>query len=234
MRRALLAAALLAACTSTLKGDATGDARRADEDAVAIGAGDIDGPKYAGRWIVVQDGEIAASAATPADAVHAAPASTAAPAHRFVFRPQDRGPREYRMAYLAEGGVIAGRRFLADLGLETVGLGAEMSLRSVGTNRTAPLDDGRRLTLYVAAPDGSAHGTVTAVYDADFDGSLVLPRTVALELGLQRFEVPGTADVQVALARPFRAHRAVVDVRIASLDVHGFSEALFETAPIRK
>jgi hypothetical protein len=230
----VLAAALLAACSSTPKGDPAGDARRADEDAVAVRATDLDGPGYAGRWVIVQDGDVAAAGATLADALHAVPPGRAAPAHRFVFRPQDRGPREYRMVYLAEGGIVAGRKFLADLGLETVGAGAETSLRRRGGTRTALLEDGRRLTLEVAAPDGSARRTVTAVCDPDFDGTLVLPRAVATELGLECFEVPGTADVQVALARPFLAHRALADVRLPALDAGGPAEVLFETAPLRK
>jgi hypothetical protein len=138
------------------------------------------------------------------------------------------------MAFLAEGGIVAGRRFLDELGMEAVGAGAETSLRRRGDTRTAPLGDGRRLVLDVAAPGGAARRTLSAVYDPDFDGTLLLTRALALDLGLVRFETPGTADVQVALARPFRAHRAVVEVRVAALDAHGLAEALFETAPLRK
>jgi hypothetical protein len=234
VRRAALAAALLTACASALKVDAAADARRADEDAVAMHAADLDGTAYAGKWVVVQDGDIAASSATPAEALRGAPSPPHAPAHRFLFRPQDRGPRDFRMAYVAEGGVVAGRRFLADLGVETVGAGSETSLRQRGGTRAALLDDGRRFTFDVAPPDGSAHRTVSAVLDPDFDGTLLLPRAVALEMGLELFEVPGTADVQVALGRPFRAHRAVVAVRLPALDASGLAEALFETAPLRK
>jgi hypothetical protein len=240
VRRAALAAALLAACASSPAPDLAGDARRVDDDAVAALAAEIDDPKFAGRWIVVQDGEIAGSGSTPVDAVHAAHAvqesgpERPAPVHRYVFRPPDRGPREYRMAYLAEGGIVAGRGFLQQLGLETVGLGAQTSLRRKGDTRTAPLSGGRTFTIDVAAPGGASATTLSAVLDPDFDGTLVLPRAVALGLALQLFEIPGTADVQVALARPFRAHRAVVDVRIVSLGAAGRTEALFETAPLRK
>jgi hypothetical protein len=233
VRRALLAAALLAACRSAPAGDPAADARRADESAVVQFASEIDGPDHAGWWVVVQDGAVAAAGVTPDEAVRAVPEDRAAPAHRFVFRPTDRGPREYRMAYLAEGGIVAGRRFLADLGLETVGLGPDTSLRRAGGNRAAPLAGGRRFTFEIAAPGVSAHRTLTAVLDPDFDGALVLPRPVARELGLERFEVPGTADVQVALARPFRAHRATAHVRIAELDTGGLAEVLFETAPLK-
>ena len=233
MRRVLLAAALLAACRSAPAGDPAGGARKIDEAAVVQFASDIDGPDHAGWWVVVQDGAIAAAGVTPEDAVRAVPEDRAAAAHRFVFRPQDRGPREYRMVYLAEGGVVAGRRFLADLGLETVGLGRDTSLRRAGANRTAPLADGRRFAFEIAAPGASAGRTLTAVLDPDFDGPLVVPRSVARELGLDRFEVPGIADVQVALARPFRAHRSNARVRIAALDAGGLVEVLFETAPLK-
>ena len=240
MRRAALAAVFLAACSSTYALDHAGAARRADEDAVSALAAEIDSPKYAGLWVVVQDGEVAGAGATPVEAVQAAHAlheigsELPAPAHRYVFRPQDRGPREYRMAYLSEGGIVAGRGFLEQMGLETVGLGAQTSLRRKGDSSVAPLGDGRRFTLDIAPPGGAAPLTLAAVLDPDFDGTLVLPRAVALGLALQLFEVPGTADVQVALARPFRAHRAVVDVRVVALGAAGRSEALFETAPLRK
>jgi hypothetical protein len=65
--------------------------------------------------------------------------------------------------------------------------------------------------------------------DPDFDGGLLVPREVAAEFGLERFEVPGLADVQVAMGRPFRAHRATVLARIAELAASGPAEALFET-----
>ena len=232
-RRALLAAALLAACSSGPKPDPVGDARRLDEDAVA--ARDADDPHDAGKWIVVQHGEAVAVASLPDDAVRAAELTSPDALHRFVYRPADRGQRLYRMAYVPDGGVAAGRRFLADLGLETTGpAGRATGLRRRGGAAGIDLTQTPRFAIEVASLDGSAHVTLAAAYDPDFDGGLLVPRAAASALHLERFEIPGGADVQVALGRPFSAARATAIVTVVALQTSGPAEVVFETAATRK
>jgi len=227
-RRACLAAALLAACAVSQRADPVGDARRVDQDAVA--ARDADDPLDAGRWIVVQHGGVAAVASLPDDAVRAADAESPDALHRFVYRPSDAGRHLYRMAYVPDGGVAAGRRFLADLGLATTGPAA----RPTGLHRAdggAAIDLGRvpRFEIEIESLDGAARVTLTAAYDPDFDGGLLVPRQTAAALRLERFEIPGGADVQVALGRPFNAARATAVVTVPELQTSGPAEIVFET-----
>ena len=227
-RRAVVAAALLAACSMGPKADAVGDARRIDEDAVA--AREADDPRDAGQWIVVQHGDVAAVASLPDDAVRAAEAKLPNAVHRFVYRPSDCGQRLYRMAYVPDGGVAAGRRFLADLGLQATGpAGRATGLIRRGGGDGIDLTRTPRFAIDVAALDGSAHVTLTAAYDPDFDGGLLVPRETAAALHLERFEIPGGADVQVALARPFHAARATAIVTVTALQTSGPAEVVFET-----
>jgi hypothetical protein len=232
-RRALLAAALLAACSTGPKPDAVVDARRRDEDAVA--ARDPDDPRDAGKWIVVQHGEAVAAASLPDDAVRAAEQSSPDALHRFVYRPSDRGQRLYRMAYVPDGGVAAGRKFLADLGLEaTSSAGRAAGLRRHGGGAGIDLTQTPRFAIEVASLDGSARVQLAAAYDPDFDGGLLVTRAAAAALHLERFELPGGADVQVALGRPFTAARATAIVTVSALQTSGPAEVVFETpAPKR-
>lgn len=237
MRRAFLALALLAsACATTaLESPALEDARRKDDEFVAANGATLDGPPYAKRWVVVQRGEVVGAAALPDDAVRAAESSAKDVVHRFVFRPEDRGTRPMRLAYLAEGGIVAGRRFLADMGAEAVGPpGRPAQLKRKGAMRGVDLSHTPRLEIELTSLDGAAHATVSAAFDPDFDGGLLLTREVAASLALERFEIPGGADVQVALGRPFRAHRATLIAKCGALQVSGFAEAVYETAPLRK
>ena len=82
--------------------------------------------KNARSWIVVEGGEVAAISPAADDAVRAAAANRASSAptpHRFVYRPADRGARLSRLAFLPEGGLVAGRQFLAGLGYRVASVG---------------------------------------------------------------------------------------------------------------
>jgi len=226
---------LLAACASGPAAGPVESQRKLDEEALVVHAAAIDAPEHARHWVVVQDGRVAASASLPDDAVRAAQQKGASAAHRFVFRPADRGTPLYRLAYLAEGGIVVGRRFLADLSLEATGTAGKPPVvrrKSGGTG--VDLARAGRLVLEIASLDDSVRRTIDAAYDTDFDGGLLVTRDVAAALRLERFEIPGGAEVQVALGRPFRAHRATVIARIAALHAQGPAEVVYETAPLRK
>jgi hypothetical protein len=234
VRRLLPAALLLAACASRTPPTSAEDARSQNEETLTARAAELDSPKNARRYVVVQNGAVAAIASLPDDAVRAARAKSAAVRHRFVFRPVDRGERLWRMAYVAQGGVVAGRRFLDDLGLEAVGPpGRPPLLRRRGG--AGGLDLAKTpLRLELSTLEGAAAETVDAAYDPDFDGTLLLPRDVATRLSLELYEIPGAADVQVALGRPFRARRATVLAKVAGFLAAGPIEVVFETTPAKK
>lgn len=232
---ALVLVAALAACSSSARLLAIEDARAKDEEAVAAREAEIDGSKYADQYLVVQDGDVAATARTADEAVRAAAAKSAEPAHRYVFRPADRATPLYRMAYLAEGGVVVGRRFLADVGLEVKGAaGAAPVVRHAKSRSIVDLRPTQRLAVEVATLDGAVRRTIEATYDPDFDGGLLVPVEVAGELALERFELPGDAEVQVALGRPFRARRATALATVASLSASGAVEVVYENKSPRK
>lgn len=237
MKRSMWMLVLLAAAcaTSRVESPALDAARTKDEETVAANSATLDGPPYAGRWVVVQRGEIAAAAALPDDAVRAVEASAGDVVHRFVFRPADRGTRSMRLAYVAEGGIVVGRRFLADLGVESVGpAGRPPLLKRKGGSRGVDLGRTPRIEIDASSLDGSRHLAISAAYDPDFDGGLLLTRDAAESLSLALFEIPGGADVQVALGRPFRAHRATLLAKCPALQVEGYVEAVYETAPLKK
>lgn len=222
---------LLAGCASAARVDPAADARRRDTDAIAAAA-EIDGPKYASQWIVVQDGAVAAAAASPDTAVRAATRPGSSPAHRYVFRAADRGSRSYRLAYLPDGGIVAGRAFLASLGLESIPAAGHPPLIRRRTGGVS-LDLARtpRLALAVSTSDGVQRAMISAAFDPDFDGGLLLTEAAASQLGLVRWEVPGDGDVQVVLGRPFNARRAFVAVSVEALGASGSVEALWPAAP---
>jgi hypothetical protein len=231
-RRALVAAVLLAACASGPRTDPVAEARQRDVEALA--APETETPDDPRHWIVVQDGAVAAVASFVDDAVRAAQEKAPDPVHRFVFRPADRGDRMYRMTYLPDGGIVVGRRFLEDLGLETTtaaGRATGVRRRDGGT----PIDLTRtpRIAVDVTSLDGADSVSLTAAYDPDFEGGLLVPRSTAAALHLERAETPGRTDVLVAIARPFSAIRATAFVHVPDLQVSGPAEVLFETAPRR-
>lgn len=232
MTRAVALLLVLAGCTSAARVDPAAEARRRDADAVGALASEIDGPKYASRWIVVQEGAVAASAPTADAAVRTASKSGPSPAHRFVFRAADRGPRSYRMAYLPDGGIVAGRAFLASLGLESIpAAGHPPLIRRRTGGGSVDLARSPRLVLRVATPDGAQRASISAAFDPDFDGGLLLSDAAARQLGLVRWEIPGESDVQVVLGRPFNARRAFVAVSVEALGASGTVEVLWPAAP---
>ncbi len=170
--------------------------------------------------VVVADGTVAA-----ADDLAAAWGLAPGAAHRYAFVPGSEGDRAYRMAYLPASGTVLGHAFATALGIE-IRREADGSPALVRDLRRIAATDGA-VTLRVEAPDGSRAATLRVVVDPDFDGPLLVPPDVAAALGLSRFEVPGTADVTVALGRPFFARRAQVRVDLGALGVAGVVPALF-------
>jgi hypothetical protein len=232
VRRASALAIVLAACASTAAPRVVDEARRRDDAAVAAHADELDDAKSAKRYVVVQDGDVAATAPLVDEALRAAAAKSPTTPHRFVFRPADRGTPLYRMAYLAEGGVVVGRGFLAAIGYEPTG--KPSVVRAKGGRAGFDLGTPPRLAFDVETLDGAARRAIEAVYDPDFDGGLLVPVDVAAELSLERFELPGDAEVQVALGRPFRAHRATALAKVASLSASGTIEVVYEDTSARK
>jgi len=238
MRRAATVLVLaLAACGTTAAPRLHGvaDARTGDEAAVAAREAEFDAPEFESKYVVVQDGDVAATATLADDAVRLAAEKSPTPAHRFVFRPAERGTPNYRMAFLAEGGVVVGRRFLEALGLEAVGAPGRASVvRAKGARTGFDLPPTARLAVEVTTLDGATRRTIQAVYDPDFDGPLLVPVAVAAEFALERYEVPGRADIQVAIGRPFRAHRATVLADVPALSASGTVEVVYEDTSLRK
>jgi hypothetical protein len=233
VRRATTVLALtLAACAATVRNRAVDEARARDEEALASHADELDAPDLAKQYVVVQDGDVAASASLADDAVRAAAEKSPSTPHRFVFRPTDRGTPLYRMAYLAEGGVVVGRRFLADVGYEPAG--RPTAVRAHGSRSVVDLGKTPRLAVEIATLDGAVRRIVDAVYDPDFDGGLLVPVAVAAELSLERFEIPGDAEIQVALGRPFRARRASALAKVPALAASGMVEVVYESTSTRR
>lgn len=236
MRRAAVVALVLAACASRPAGPRGEEESRAkDDEALAARAAEIAGAADAKRWVVVQRGEIAAGASFPDDAVRAAKSKAADVAHRYVFRPADRGDRLFRMAYVAQGGVVVGRVFLENLGLEAVGVaGRPPLLRRKGAGGGIDLAKTPRLPLDLTTLDDATRISVDAAYDPDFDGGLLVPRELAASLALPLYEIPGAAEVQVALGRPFRARRATVLAKVPGLGPRGPVEVVFEAMSTKR
>lgn len=231
---ALVAATLIAAsCQSAgdlVDADRTRNRACADERTAAAL---VRSPR---GWMVVQGGDVAAVAPSADDAVRGAALRAPHVRHRFVYRAEDPGDRLHRMAYMPEGGMVAGRRLLADLGLRVVGAGAPGGGRTVvlerrGTRRTIDLAARPRLRLDLQPLAGGPTTTIDVPFDPDFDGPLLLPEDLTHGLDLVRAEIPGTCQVQVALGRPFTARRAWCAARCADLDATGPVEVLVRMPP---
>jgi hypothetical protein len=233
-----LAAAALCGCASG-GGDVDGQ-RRKDEEFLATKAGDLF-EKKPRSWAVVQGGEAVASGPTADDAVRLAagrPATSGGASspvvHRFVFRKDDPGARLHRLAYMPDGGLVAGRQFLSDLGFRVVssgssGRGRPLVLEHRGARRTIDLAERPRLRIEVgplAGATDTAAAPLDVPLDPDFDGPLLLPDAATPDLALDLAEIPGRAEVQVALGRPFAARRAWVAVTCPDLGVGGVVEVL--------
>lgn len=233
VRRASLALLFAAAagCASEPPADA---ARRRNREFVER-EGDAAAAKFPGRFLVVQGGALVAQASLPDDAIRVADRRDPDAPHRFVYRPEDRGERLYRMAILPSGGRVAGRGLFTELGLDVAappgGTGIVL-LREGRPFRLAAAESGT-LRIEVASLDRRTSEVVTVAVDPDFDGGLLLDAATGARLRLERQEVPGAAEVQVALGRPFAARRARVLVRIPEADVRGVVEALVEAPPER-
>ena len=182
--------------------------------------------KHGTKYIVVANGGVAAVASLPDDAVRAAADSP----HRFIFRAADGGPRMYRTTYLPVGGAAVGRKVFENLGYHVTGGGGRpLVLVSGGTRRVIDPATAPRLSIAVSTLDGTVSRTLEFPVDPDFDGGLLLTTLLGDEFQTAQSEVPGDAEVQVALGRPFEARRALLLVRIASLGVSGVVEALVPT-----
>jgi hypothetical protein len=226
---ALLLGATLAACAG---GPTTVEEARGRNLAFVESGSSHLASRYARRVVVVQQGGLAAAASAPDDAVRAAERKAPAPLHRFVFRPGDEGERQYSMAFMPTGGVVAGRRLFEGLGARASWRpGKPLVVERLGTRRELDLERVPRLEIEVETLDRERTRTLLAVVDLDFDGVLLVPQEAAAEMGLERFEIPGSADVQVALGRPFFARRALVLVRVPVLHLGAPMEAAFESRP---
>lgn len=222
-RAAVLGALLLGACAGV--GGSAGTDRERDEKAAAglsaaLDAGDPD------RWVVIQQGRIVAQGPEIGKTLDEAVRSGFT-THRFVFRPRARGAHFHRIAYLPEGGVVAGRAFVEALGLGSDGPQERPRAWLAGGKR---LDLGAeaaaQFEVEVADPEGRRWERVRAVYDPAFDGSLLLDRATAERLRLDMFEIPGGAEVEVAFGRPLRANRSSVRLKIEALGIDAAGEVL--------
>ena len=188
--------------------------------------------RHGSRFVVVQRGQVVAAASLADDAVRAAERRAPPWEHRFVFRPGDEGPRLHRLAFLPEGGVVAGRGFFEDLGVAVSWrAGQPLVLDRLGRRREVDLLATPRLEIVLRTLDRERSVTLEAAVDPDFDGPLLLPPELARTLELHRFEIPGHAEVQVALGRPFAARRAHVLAELPLLGQRGPVEVVYETAP---
>ena len=208
-----LSGALLAGCSSL--GDALPAARRANQAAVAGG----DWPDDA-TWIVAARGTVAGAPDLPS-ALAVDPHAL----HRYVFRPGEQGDVRLVLAFHPGRGVIAGRRAAEALGV-TFRRSAHGGTEVVRDVRRLTAAEDATITLHVAPVGGGKAFTVPAVVDPDFDGGLLVAPAVAAALDLGRFEIPGTADVQVALGRPFLGVRTRLHAAIPELGVEADLEAV--------
>lgn len=237
--RAAAVALALAGCASGVTLDAV---RAKDLECVDARGADL-AAKNPHSWIVVEHGEVTAISPAADDAVRAAQAQRAAaprPAsgapHRFVFRPRDRGDRLYRLAFLPEGGIVAGRQFLEALGFRvtsvgTGGPGRTLVLDHHGSRRTMDLAERPRVRIDLTPLGGGPVTSVDVPLDPDFDGPVLLSDALARGLDLDRAEIPGAAEVQVALGRPFNARRAFASAKCPDLSASAAVEILTPAAP---
>lgn len=210
----LLALALLApACASTA--DRVDRARSADDAALAATAWPEDA-----AWIVAAAGTV-----TGAPDLAAALATRPDAAHRYVFRPGEQGDIRLTLAFHPGRGVVAGRAAARALGV-TFRRRARGGTQVVRDVRRVDADDDATIPLIVSPPGGGTSYSVPAVIDPDFDGALLVAPAVAERLGLRRFEIPGTADVHVALGRPFLGARTRLRAAIRELGVEAELEAV--------
>jgi len=227
----LLLASLATACASTAEDEEVTAARRANQ-AFLDREGDAIEAKHPGRYLVVQGGDLVAAAFLPDDAVRAAERRGDDPPHRFVFRAEDRGDRLYRMAFLPEGGRVAGKRVFEAMGLRVQLLpGSGVLLGRPGRPWAFGAAPDGRLAIEVQSLDRGTTETIDIAVDPEFDGGLLLDRETAERLGLGRQEIPGRAEVQVALGRPFDARRSLVLVSVPQASASGVVEALVEAPP---
>jgi hypothetical protein len=210
---AALAAALLTGCRST--GDVLAGARRANQAALAANPWPDDA-----AWIVAAAGTV-----TGAPDLEAALGVHPDARHRYLFRPGEQGDTRLAIAYHPGRGVIAGRGAAEALGVtfRRSARGETLVIRDV---RRVEADRDATITLALAPVAGGKGYTVPVVIDPDFDGTLLLAPSVAATLGLHLYEIPGTADVHVALGRPFLGVRTRVHAAIPDLGVEADLEAV--------
>ena len=208
-----LAAILLSGCASV--GDRLAAARRAD--VAALGADEW--PSDA-AWIVAAAGTL-----TGAPDLKAALGVLPDALHRYVFRPGEAGDRSLTLAYHPGRSAIAGRAAAKALGVtfRRDVRGTTLVIRDV---RRIEAGQDATITLRVAAIEGGPTYDIPVVIDPSFDGALLVAPSVAETLQLQRFEIPGSVDVHVALGRPFLGSRARLHATIPELGVEADIEAV--------
>jgi hypothetical protein len=207
--------------------------RKLDEEFLATNAEDLFVAHPSG-FAAVQGGESAGSAPTADEAAELAESKAAGRTlHRFVFRKDDAGERLHRMAFLPAGGLVAGRAFLAQLGFRVVSAGGTGAARTLVVERmglltTIDLAAHPRLRLELGPVAGPHDLVLDVPLDPDFDGPLLLPMELAKDLRLELAEIPGKAEVQVALGRPFAARRSWATANCPGLYATQLVEVLVE------
>ena len=224
-------AGLLAACASSPSEEEVEAARRANTEFLQRQGAAL-AAEHAGKFLVVQGGDLAAESLLPDDAVRVAARRDPSPVHRFVFRPEDAGERLYRMTFLPEGGRVAGKAVFDALGLRVQLLtGSGVMIGRPGRPWAFGASPEGRLAIEVRSLDREHAETIEVAVDPEFDGGLLLDAETAARFGLDRDEIPGVAEVQVALSRPFAARRSLVLVSVPQVSASGVAEALVETLP---
>ncbi len=193
----LLATAALALTSCASHADLVAQARGTNDAFLAESGAQVR-RDHAERFVAIQNGVVAATGATAAEAAERAADVDPDAAHRYVYRPDAAdwtgplGGAAVYIAYVPEGGTVAGDALQPLFGAAT-----------------------DSAELHLTALDGRARVVVSAALDRRFEGTLLVSVATAERLRLERFELPGHVDVEVPLGRPFRARRAMVRVRTA-------------------
>ncbi len=203
---------LLAACASTPTEDL--DARARNDHALRNGV-------PSALVVIVENGKL-----YEAEDLDAAYATIIEDRHRYVFSPGEEGDRGFTLAYLPAGGIVAGDAFAESLGLD-VREDASGRITLARGDMTVATNADRTIAVTLSAPSGARSELVRVSIDPRARGSLLMPSGVALRLLAPLTSIPGTTHVEVALGRPFAAHRARLRVELPELDAEAYVEIAY-------
>jgi len=207
---------LLAACATAPSEDLAARAR--NDHAIRDGV-------PSASVVIVENGRL-----FEAEDLDAAYATVIEDRHRYVFEPGEEGDRDFTLAYLPSGGVVAGDAFTGSLGIEVrEDAGGRVTL--VRDGRTLAANSDRTVAVTLSQPGGARSEMVLASVDPRARGALLVPRSVALRLAAPLSSIPGTTHVEVALGRPFAAHRARMLASLPGLDILDYVEIVYR-APV--